>query len=197
MNRRHTDPFTVEALAVPGWYERRVLPKIVKAEGCRIWTGARATGYGMISLPTAVTPVGSQINVCVHRVVWMKERGPIEVGLVLDHDGPTGCHNRACCDPDHLQPVTQRHNIMVTGHGVVSDNGRKTHCPKGHPLEGDNLRPLQSGWRDCLTCYRSRGAVLARAAKALGLTYVGYGTAFGYSQATALHVIAESLAVAS
>jgi len=193
MNRRHTDPFTVEALAVPGWYERRVLPKIVKAGGCRIWTGARATGYGMIRLPNVVTPVGPQINVCVHRVVWMKERGPIEVGLVLDHDGPNGCHRRACCDPDHLQAVTQRHNLVISGTGPAARNARKATCPKGHPLAGENLLPAQiaRGHRDCATCYADRYALRMAAARMLGLSERVYHAVHGYTTATALRILAE------
>lgn len=34
---------------------------------------------------------------------------------------------------------------------------RKTHCPKGHPYEGDNLFVMPNGNRRCVTCARESG----------------------------------------
>jgi hypothetical protein len=38
------------------------------------------------------------------------------------------------------------------------NNRRKTHCPKGHPLSGDNLltSKLKIGKRECRTCHNAR-----------------------------------------
>ena len=38
------------------------------------------------------------------------------------------------------------------------NNRRKTHCPKGHPLSGDNLlnSKLKIGKRECKTCHLER-----------------------------------------
>ena len=33
----------------------------------------------------------------------------------------------------------------------------KTHCPRGHPYEGDNLYVSPKGDRFCMTCQRERG----------------------------------------
>jgi hypothetical protein len=47
----------------------------------------------------------------MHRAVWEEINGPIPDGLVLDHRRPI-CGNRACSNPDHLEPVTVRENTL-------------------------------------------------------------------------------------
>lgn len=42
-----------------------------------------------------------------HRAVFELYRGPIPADLQLDHL----CRNRACVNPDHLEPVTQTTNV--------------------------------------------------------------------------------------
>lgn len=43
-----------------------------------------------------------------HRLVYEAIIGPIPDGLLLDHT----CRNRACCNPDHLEPVTVQVNTL-------------------------------------------------------------------------------------
>src|SRR4051812_32733455 len=71
-----------------------------------------------------------------HRVYYKVCVGPIPEGLVLDHL----CRNPGCVNPDHLEPVTQRVNVM-RGDAVTRINATKTHCVHGHELSGDNLYP--------------------------------------------------------
>lgn len=42
-----------------------------------------------------------------HRVYWEREHGPVPDGLELDHL----CGQRACVNPEHLEPVTHVENI--------------------------------------------------------------------------------------
>ena len=90
-----------------------------------------------------------------HRYFYSMVKGAIPEGLVLDHL----CRNRACVNPDHLEPVTQSTNAK---RGDTSNNGAnhrvKTHCAKGHPYSGDNLfistKPNGKSQRRCRACSR-------------------------------------------
>jgi hypothetical protein len=71
--------------------------------------------------------------------------------MSLDHL----CRNRACVNPAHMEPVTNKVNIM-RGAGVGAMCALKTTCLRGHPLSGDNLRTRPDGERACRTCQRAR-----------------------------------------
>ena len=67
---------------------------------CRIWVGARTNrGYGNIEIDGKVH--------ATHRVAYAMEHGGIPEGMVLDHL----CSRRACGNPLHLDPVTQKENV--------------------------------------------------------------------------------------
>src|ERR1700753_1342661 len=51
---------------------------------------------------------GGQHVVLAHRYLYEQKYGAIPAGLVLDHR----CCNRACVNPDHQQPMTQRGNVL-------------------------------------------------------------------------------------
>lgn len=91
--------------------------------GCWEWTGSlNPAGYA------------SWKNRAAHRTVYEMLVGPIPKGLVLDHL----CRNTACVNPAHLEPVTNKTNIL-RGYSPYALNARKTHCPLGHAYEGRNL----------------------------------------------------------
>ena len=84
-----------------------------------------------------------------HKWAWEAENGPVPEGLELDH---FACDRKSCVEPSHLRPVTHRENTLRSNSkGAV--HSRATHCPHGHPYEGDNLyvRPDGKG-RGCRTC---------------------------------------------
>ena len=95
---------------------------------CYIWTGCRVNGYGQIKYADKIR--------YTHRVMYEEVKGPIPFNLQLDHL----CRNRACFNPDHLEPVTIKENIL-RGVGFAAMNARKTHCINGHIL--DNTRKCQ------------------------------------------------------
>lgn len=77
------------------FYEKVALPD---ANGCMLWTGAEDGGYGKFSL--------RRKPVLAHRLAYELLVGPIPEGLLIDHVWELGCRSKACCAPNHLEPVT-------------------------------------------------------------------------------------------
>ena len=94
-----------------------------------------------------------------HRLSYEAHRGPIPDGLVIDHL----CRQRACINPDHLEPVTMRINL-IRGEGFIGQQSRRTHCIHDHPLAGENLYVSPRGTRHCQTCRRASRRRSAHAA---------------------------------
>jgi hypothetical protein len=44
---------------------------------------------------------------------------------------------------------------MIRGEGIGALNRLKTHCPTGHPYEGENLYRPARGGRMCRTCIKA------------------------------------------
>lgn len=111
--------------------------------GCWLWTGAKnENGYGFTRLG------GRDAKQSVaHRAVYLALIGPIPDGLVLDHT----CRTPACVNPAHLEPVTQRENLL-RGRTIQARNKAKTRCLRGHALSGDNLIVRPNGGRGCRAC---------------------------------------------
>ena len=89
----------------------------------------------------------------VHRLMWEHLVGPIPEGHVIDHT----CRNRACCNVEHLRCVTPQVNLTENVVGNAWQvQASKTHCPSGHPYEGDNLYVNPRGGRKCRECRRAQ-----------------------------------------
>lgn len=84
-----------------------------------------------------------------HRVVYELLVGPIPEGLQLDHL----CRVRHCVNPDHLEPVTGRVNVL-RGDTVVAANAAKVECDSGHAFDAVNTYVRTNGGRLCRTCRR-------------------------------------------
>ena len=117
--------------------------------GCEIWVGAKTKqGYAMGGYKGHVG--------FVYRLRYEMEIGPIPEGMHLDHICNRG--GDGCCNPRHCRPVTPRENILRS-ESVAASNRAKTHCPKGHPLDGNNLVlgvMQRLGSRQCRTCANER-----------------------------------------
>jgi len=113
-------------------------------DGCWIWLGGlNNTGYGQFW--------NGKKTVTAHRYSWELHKGKTFKHLDLDHL----CRNRRCVNPYHLEPVTNKENVL-RGVGITANNSRKTHCHLGHPLSGDNLY-VHNNQRKCKTCRREAG----------------------------------------
>jgi hypothetical protein len=100
---------------------------------------------------TQVRPPGGGLVRMTHTVVFEALVGPVPPGLQLDHL----CRVRCCCNPDHLEPVTGRENLL-RGNTFQAANVAKTHCPQGHPYDAVNTMMVGKNKtnRACRECYR-------------------------------------------
>ena len=117
--------------------------------GCWLWAGYLKDGYGSIH--------NGRKREGAHRRIYKDFVGPIPNGMEIDHL----CFVPRCVNPAHLEAVTREENQWRaiehrrrSGNPrppLADRNARKTHCKRGHPLSGDNLRLIPSG-RQCKAC---------------------------------------------
>lgn len=112
--------------------------------GCWVWLGYVCpwTGYGKYGRKMA------------HRVSYELAVGPIPAGFQIDHL----CRNRRCVNPQHLEAVSPRVNILrsMSPSAIVVRTNR---CKRDHELTPENTyhRP-DGGGRQCRECIRIRSA---------------------------------------
>ena len=122
--------------------EERFWEKVKKTPTCWLWTGALNKGHGVFQ---------DQKQIYAHRFAYELLRDSIPAGLQLDHL----CRNRACVNPDHLEAVSCRTNLL-RGKTLASLNANKQFCKNGHPFDETNtyVRPNGEG-RTCISCRRT------------------------------------------
>jgi len=127
-------------------WEQRFMSKVRKTDQCWEWVAGLTTeGYGKFWLDGRTT--------LAHRISYQLHRGPIPEGLIIDHL----CRNRACVNPDHLDTVTHRTNLL-RGETLAAANAAKTHCRNGHEFNDENTYVVPSdGSRMCRVCMRDTG----------------------------------------
>lgn len=111
--------------------------------GCWLWSGAvTPAGYGKIAINRRLK--------AAHRLSYEMNVGPIPEGLEIDHL----CKVKCCVNPAHLEPVTHSENCRrgPQGEHTARIMRAKTHCPRGHPYSGKNLKIGAKGERRCRTC---------------------------------------------
>lgn len=131
----------------------RIKRRSVWTGDCLVWTGDTVLGgYGRIRV--TLGPY-QQRNIMVHRAAYEYFKGPIPEGMTIDHVWARGCRFRACCNPDHLEAVTFRDNVL-RGSSFTAVFAKKTHCPSGHPYDDVNTRWYE-GRRYCRACHLAHG----------------------------------------
>jgi len=110
---------------------------------CHIWKGACDSHGYPVERPDET---GERQ---LHRRAWVQKHGvPIPPGYHAHHK----CRVKACRNPDHIEVLTplehrRQHHMQA----------RKTHCKRGHRLDGDNLEIVgKDRLHRCVTCRRLR-----------------------------------------
>ncbi len=91
---------------------------VVDENGCWVWQGAHAVGYGKVWMK------GKSHS--THKVAYIEWIGPVPEGKDVGHkchdeavekglcDGGE-CSHRLCCNPDHLKAETRSENLNASG----------------------------------------------------------------------------------
>lgn len=138
----------------------RFISKVEVGPDCWLWEGVgNPAGYGIFfTYPSA----REQVNRPAHRYAYELANGPVPEGLVIDHL----CKNPRCVKPSHLEPVTQRENVM-RGVGLSKINAEKTHCKRGHEFTEGNTYWYMNR-RTCRACNRIKARAYQERKKARG-----------------------------
>ena len=90
---------------------------------CWTWTGAATNGYGSAWYESRAWSS--------HKLAYTLLIGPVSDGLTIDHL----CRNKLCCNPAHLEPVTNLENIRrgLAARGYT----RRDELPKPRPVNDE------------------------------------------------------------
>lgn len=120
--------------------------KVDPETGCWLWQGyVTVHGYGQFWN-------GDRL-VGAHVFGYEAHKGPVPDGLDLDHL----CRVRRCVNPDHLEAVTRRENLL-RGLTIPAAKAAQTHCEHGHEFTEANTYRGANGKRSCRICRRDGSA---------------------------------------
>ena len=115
----------------------------ITPDGCWEWTKSRLYGYGQMFVGSWTD--NSRRTQRAHRVSYETFIGPIPEGFQIDHL----CNNRACVNPEHLEPVSPRLNSVRRSSRM---RGVEV-CPKGH-AQNEDTTYQEGGVTRCRPCDR-------------------------------------------
>lgn len=123
---------------------------LMDVNGCWIWEGSvHSSGYG------------SYRGVLAHRYSYEMFVGPIPEGYQIDHVRARGCASTLCVNPEHLEAVTPRVNVLRSdAPGALAVRTNK--CVNGHEFTPENTHWRSDGTgRACMQCNRDRARARA------------------------------------
>ena len=121
------------------WEKVGIIDRGSKLGECFEWQACKNNqGYGTFR------PVKNGKLWLAHRYSYLTLIGNLEIGFVIDHL----CRNPLCVRPEHLEQITQKENMWRAL--------AKTHCKRGHAMQGTNLFYYPSGKRECRLCHNIR-----------------------------------------
>ncbi len=113
------------------------------ASGCWNFTGYTTKyGYGRAGIGGGETDY-------VHRLTYAFVFGPIPENHCVDHL----CRNTSCANPEHLEAVTYRTNIL-RGVSICAASAGSSECINGHIFTTENTYITKAGHRQCRECRR-------------------------------------------
>jgi HNH endonuclease len=138
---------------------KRFWTHVEKTDNCWNWLAAKTrAGYGQYGVKGRL--------VYAHRYAYELATGH-PPRKTLDHL----CRNPRCVNPDHLEDVSMRENIL-RGTGMAAIHAVQTHCINGHEFNDTNARLRKIGkkggkvnWRECRVCERERKKIARRKAR--------------------------------
>jgi hypothetical protein len=123
-------------------FEAKYIPE--PNSGCWLWFGSdNGSGYGVFGLRHGH-------NVYAHRFSFELFKHMIPGGYEIDHL----CGVRCCVNPDHLEAVLHRTNLLRSNNTFAGQHARATHCPAGHEYTKENTYVGPKGTRFCKPCRR-------------------------------------------
>lgn len=119
--------------------KERFFEKVEKTDTCWLWKASiRGGGYGQFFWNRKIGEA--------HRFSYELVKGEIAEGLDIDHL----CRVRNCVNPNHLEAVTRRENL-IRGAGTTAINFYKDKCSRGHKFDEKNTYVFRNA-RKCRIC---------------------------------------------